>query len=61
MSKIPLSKDRENNIGECFVDEEMDFKYPNNIDQFDHLYFQRQKAPCNENVLGENIKLGLLS
>ena len=28
--KIPLSKDRENNIGECFVDEEIDFKYPNN-------------------------------
>ena len=28
--KIPLSKDRENKIGECFVDEEIDFKYPNN-------------------------------
>ena len=47
LSKIPLSKDRENNIRECFVDEEMDFKYPNNIDEFDGLleYFQRQKAP----------------
>ena len=43
----------------------MDFKYPNNIDEFGDLleYFQRQKAPCNENFLGENIKLdrGLLS
>ena len=65
VSKIPLSKDRDNNIRECFVDEEMDFKYPNNIDEFDDLleYFQRQKAPCNENFLGGNIKLdrGLLS
>ena len=47
LSKIPLSKDRENNIRECFVDKEMDFKYTNNIDEFDGLleYFQRQKAP----------------
>ena len=55
VSKIPLSKNRENNIGECFVIEEMAFKYPNNIDEFDHLlkYFQRQKASCNENFLGK--------
>ena len=62
VSKIPLSKNRENNIGECFVNEEMAFKYPNNINEFDHLlkYFQRQKAPCNEIFLGENIKLDKL-
>ena len=55
VSKIPLSKNRENN-------EEIAFKYPNNIDEFDHLlkYFQRQKAPCKENFLGENIKLDRL-
>ena len=59
--KIPLSKDRENNIGECFVDEEIDFKYPNK-DEFDDLlgYFQRQKPPHNENFLGENITLDRL-
>ena len=36
----------------------MDFKYPKNIDEFDDLldYFQRQKAPLNENYLGQNIK-----
>ena len=62
MSKITLSKDRENNIRECFIDEEMNFKYPNNTDEFDDLlnYFQRQKAPHNENYLGENIKLDRL-
>ena len=37
VSQIPLSKDRENNIRECFIDEEIDFKYPNNIDEFDDL------------------------
>ena len=38
MPKIPLSKDRENNIREYFVDEEMvDVKYPNNLDEFDDL------------------------
>ena len=43
--KMPLSKDRENDIRECFVDKEMDFKYRNNIDEFDDLldYFQTQK------------------
>ena len=62
VSKIPLSKDRENNIRECFVDEEMDFKYPNNIDENDDLlgYCQRQKTPHNEKYLGENIKLDRL-
>ena len=56
-SKIPLSKDRVDNVS--FVGEEMDFKYPNNIDEFDDLldYFQRQRVPCNNNYLGENIKL----
>ena len=59
VSKIPLSKDRENDIRECFIDEEMDFKYFNNIGKFDDLldYFQGQKAPHNENYLGENIKI----
>ena len=53
--KIPLSKRRENNIRKCFIDEEMDFKYPNNVDKFDDLleYFQRQRAPCDEKYFGE--------
>ena len=48
--------------GECFVEEEMDFKYPSNIDEFDELldYFQRRKAPHDENCLVENIKLDRL-
>ena len=59
VSKVLLPKDRENNLRECFVDEGMDFKYPNNIEEFNDLleYFQRQKAPCEENFLGKKIKL----
>ena len=59
VSKVLLPKDRKNNLRECFVDEGMDFKYPNNIEEFNDLleYFQRQKAPCEENFLGKKIKL----
>ena len=57
--KMLLSKDRENNIREYFVDKEMGFKYLNNRHEFDDLldYFQRQRVPCNKKVLGEKIKL----
>ena len=40
----------------------MDLKYLNSADEFDDLleYFQRQRAPCYENNLGENIRLDRL-
>ena len=62
MSKIPLSKDRENNFCDCFLDEHIDFKYPDSVEDFDDLleYFHRKRAPCNKNYLGENIKLDRL-
>ena len=37
LSKISLSKDRENNITECFVNEKMDFYCPKKIEKFDDL------------------------
>ena len=60
--KIPLSKDRENDICECFVDGQIDFQYPDSVEDFDDLleYFQRKRAPCNENCLGKNTKLDRL-
>ena len=47
VSKIPISKDREYNIRDCFVNEKIDFHHPNCIDEFVDLldHFQRQKAP----------------
>ena len=31
LSKIALSRNRENNISSGFVDEQIDFKYPNTV------------------------------
>ena len=36
-SKIELSADRESNIRDCFKDQNVDFKYPNNLDDFNDL------------------------
>ena len=62
LSKIPLSREREDNIRGCFIDEQIDLKYPNNIENFEELleFFQRKQAPCNVNDLRENIKLDRL-
>ena len=63
LSKISLSRDREENIGDCF-DVHVDFKYPKNLEEFDTLddFFQRKKEKnsCNENFMGENTLLDRL-
>ena len=43
-SKITLSMDREKHISSCFIDEHIDFKYPNDVEDFDDLLeFFREK------------------
>ena len=44
LSKISLSKDRDNNISDYF-DVEVNFKYPKNLEEFNELldFFERQK------------------
>ena len=37
VSKIELSKDREENIRDCFVNQIVKFNYPNNVEEFDGL------------------------
>ena len=62
LSKISLSKDRENNISDCF-DVEVNFKYPKNLEEFNELldFFQRRKEKnCNDNLIGENTLLDKL-
>ena len=56
ISIIPLSTERENNIRDCFLEQKVDLKYPNNVEDFDDLFdfCQRKKAPSNENYIGEN-------
>ena len=37
ISQIELSKDREKNIRDCFVDQTINFDYPNNVEEFNDL------------------------
>ena len=61
-SKILLSKEREDQIRGCFVDEKVDFNHVETIDEFDDLleYIHRKRPQCKENNLGENIQLDRL-
>lgn len=56
---IELSTDRENNIRDCFKDQYVNFKCPNNVEYFNDLLeiYQRKKSDYNENILGENMIL----
>ena len=62
VSKIEFSKDREENIRECFVDQVANVEYANNVDEFDDLLeaYRRTKSDYIENDLGENMVLDKL-
>ena len=55
ISKIELSRDREENIRDFFVDQVVNFDYPNNVKEFNDLLeiYQRKKADYIENDLRE--------
>ena len=57
ISKIELSKDREDNIRNCFTDQILTFQYPNNIEEFDNLLekYRLKKGQYIENNLAENM------
>ena len=59
ISKIELLADRESNIRDCFKDQNVDFKYPTNVEDFSDLLeiYKRKKPNDNENYLGENVIL----
>ena len=59
ISQIELSKDREKNIRDCFVDQIINFDYPNNVEEFTYLLevYTRKKVNYTENDLGENMIL----
>ena len=59
---IELSTDWDNNIRDCFKDQYVDFKYPNNVEDFNDLLetYQRKNPDYNENYLGENVILDRL-
>ena len=43
--KISLSTERKHNIRDCFVNQHIDFQYPNNVHEFEDLLdiYQRKK------------------
>ena len=62
ISKISLSSEREDNIKACFK-EHVEFKYPNNIEDFNIYldFFQRKRdTECNDILMGENNVLNKL-
>ena len=57
--KIELSADRESNIRDCFKGQNVDFKYPDNVEDFNGLLeiYKGKKPNDHENYLGENVIL----
>ena len=62
ISKIELSKEREENTRDCSKDEAVDFDYPTNVEDFNDLLemYQQIKANYNENYLVRNMTLDRL-
>ena len=56
VSKIFLTPEMENTIRDCFMDQHVQFAYPNNIDDFNYLidsFMINKSQPIVENELGE--------
>ena len=64
VSKIRLSREREENIRESFMNETLQFTYPNNLDDFNYLidFFMSERMPesQNEEELGEKTQINKL-
>ena len=62
VSKIELSKEREENIEHCFENQEVNFDYLSNVEDFDYLIevYKRRKSEYVENNLGEKMILDKL-
>ena len=57
ISKISLSQEREEKIKECLGDEEVNFHYPENLDDFNYLVeaFMQKKSEYVNNEIGEEM------
>ena len=63
VSKIFLSPEREEAIRDCFVDQNVQFTYPNNIDGFNYLtdsFMSEKSQSASENNLGEQAHINKL-
>ena len=59
VSKIVLSSEREEIIRESFIDQEVHFSYPRDLDDFNYLIenFTQEKSDYEDSELGENLKI----
>ena len=57
ISKISLSQEREEKIKKCLGDEEVNFHYPENLDDFNYLVeaFMQKKSEYVNNEIGEEM------
>ena len=56
LSKIPLSREREQKNSDCFINGKNDFKYPNTVDDFDGLLeFFKEKEHLVTKIIQEKI------
>ena len=62
VSKIVLSSEREEIIREIFIDQEVHFSYPRDLDDFNYLIenFTQEKSDYEDSELGENLKINKL-
>ena len=62
VSKIVLSEEREELIRESFVDQEVHFRYPHDLDDFNYLVenFTQEKSDNLDSEFGENLKINKL-
>ena len=59
VTKIVLSSEREEIIRKSFVDQEVHFSYPRDLDDFSYLIenFTQEKSDYEDSELGENLKI----
>ena len=62
MTKIVLSSERDEIIRKIFVDQEVHFSYPRDLDDFSYLIgnFTQEKSDYEDSELGENLKINKL-
>ena len=62
VSKIVLSSEREEIIRAIFIDQEVHFSYPHDLDDFNYLIenFTQEKSDYEDSELGENLKINKL-
>ena len=62
ISKNVLTSEREDSIKESFINQEVHFSYPHDLDDFNYLLenFTQDKSEYIDNELGENLQINKL-